>query len=183
MNTFRNIFPSLFLIALVWVGAASADEVSPARGWVTLEHAPVVRTDKIGGIAYDVVTATVYGKRLPNGAALPELLILREKTAARCANEKCLYRYSAFELGRAETLEGTQQFSGKPIELPPSYTEHQQPADYVVDSIRLVTRTLKCGKRLWNLETTLKDEGLTLHFAGEAFAARPNPKFQLPGSR
>ena len=183
MTNVKSIFPMLSLFAMVLTSAVTqADVVSPGEGWTALEHASVARTDKNPDVQYQVVTATVYGKRLPNGSAQPPLLVLRERTAARCADESCLYRYSAFQLAKPETVNGSQHYAGKPVELDVAFTRQQMPADYVVTAAKLVEDTMKCGKRIWTVQTKL-EEGITVAFTGEVMAARPNPKFQSPARR
>lgn len=173
----QKFFLGMTMVLALVAGRAHAEEPMPGNGWATLDHASVVRTDKQAEVLYQVVTATVYGKRLANGAVVPKLLVLRERTAARCADESCLYRYSTFELGTPESRADKKAFAGKPIELDAAFTRHQMPADYIVTAVTLEEQTKPCGKRLWTVKADL-EEGVTVEFAGEAIAARPNPKFQ-----
>jgi hypothetical protein len=180
-------FPSLAWIALsalvLLLGVAQAsDEYAPGNDWATLQHASVTRTDKHTDIPYEVATVTLYGKRLANGAAVPRLLVLREKTAARCVDESCLYRYAAFALEMADSKNDRREYTGKPVELDAAFTRGQAPADFVVTRLTLVERTEPCGKNLWTLKARL-EEGVDVEFSGQALCARPNPKFFDPHDR
>lgn len=169
------------------LGVANAEDLSPGKDWVTLDHATLTRTDKTPGIDYEVVTATLYGKRLANGTVVPKLLVLREKTAERCADATCGYRYAGFALGLAENRgteipADTRRFLGRPVALDGELTKYQPPASHVVSGLTLMESTATCGKRTWLLKTKL-EEGAHLQFTGEAIAARPNPKFIDPSVR
>ena len=170
------------LATTLGVVASAAEVVVPAKGWAALQHANVERADKNREILYEVVTATMYGKRVPNGAAVPKLLVLREKTASRCTDESCLYRYSAFELGTVKEVDGVRRYAGKPFELDAEFTKYQAAADYVVTEIALSEkRDTTSGRSSWTLQTKL-EEGATVQFAGTALAARPNPGYTDPRS-
>ena len=181
-------FSTLAWIALatlvLMLGVAHADDTyAPGSGWAALQHASVTRTDKHVEIPYEVVTATLYGKRLANGSAVPRLLVLREKTAARCVDESCLYRYSVFALDAPAEKDGARHYAGKPVELDAAFTRGQAPADFVVTALTLVERVEPCGKSVWTVRATLEDEGVDVEFSGQALAARPNPKFFQSASR
>jgi hypothetical protein len=180
-------FPSLTSIALSVLVllldvAHGSDEYAPENAWVALQHASVTRTDKHTDIPYEVATVTLYGKRLANGTAVPSLLVLREKTAARCVDESCRYRYAAFTLQLADSKNDCREYKGKPVELDAAFTRGQAPPDFVVTRLTLIERTEACGKHLWTLKARL-EEGVDVEFSGQALCVRPNPKFFDPHDR